>query len=162
MLTEEDNLLISLKDLGGVDFVRTPRYGLTMTLAMLALTFASVTQTLDLPPGALSAICWVESRHTPSALHPMDGNSDSIGICQIKLETGRLLGYKGTAAQLSDPTINILWAGYYLKKQLVRYDGDVVKAIAAYNAGKHRVNARGEIMNRKYVGKVMKAWGEGR
>lgn len=88
----------------------------------------------------------------------MDGNSPSYGVCQIKLETARYLGFSGTAKQLMKPENNIFWAGKYLSMQLKRYNNDPRKAVAAYNAGTHRVDKRGKIKNNQYVVKVFKAW----
>lgn len=124
----------------------------------LALYFVVTSQAFSLPVGLLSALCYVESAHTPSAVHFDDGGSTSNGVCQIKLNTARMIGFKGTAKQLMNPKTNIHWSGKYLKRQLDRYDGIPVKAIAAYNAGKYRVNKAGLIMNRKYVKKVLTAW----
>lgn len=124
----------------------------------IALVFMLTTQSLGLPQGLLNSICYVESRHTIKVVHKDDGNGDSIGICQIKYETAKTLGYHGTEKNLYDLRTNVLWAGLYLSKQLKRYNGDASKAVAAYNAGTHRVNARGLTMNRKYVDKVFKIW----
>lgn len=124
------------------------------------LIFATVTQTFGTPPGLLSALCYVESKHRPYAFNENDGGSSSIGICQIKLGTARGLGFKGTAEELSRPKTNIYYAGKYLKTQIKRYGGDIKKAISAYNAGTHRENDLGLTLNRLYVAKVFKAWSE--
>ncbi len=126
----------------------------------LLIAFMSATQAFDLPPGLRESICWVESRHKVTAVHFNDGGSDSLGVCQIKLPTASLLGFKGTKAELQVSTTNIYYAGKYLRKNLDRYDGDIRKAVAAYNAGKCRLNENGLIMNRKYVHKVFNAWTE--
>lgn len=124
----------------------------------LAALFLLTTQTLDLPPTLLSAICWVESHHNSLAVNADDGGSASHGICQVKLETAALLGFKGTEKQLSVPKTNILYAGKYLQWQLKRYHSNIPVAVAAYNAGSYHVNKEGQIMNRKYVAKVFDAW----
>ncbi len=124
----------------------------------ILLLFFNITAQLELPPGLLSALCWVESNHKVTAINAQDGGSASYGVCQIKLDTARMLGYKGTVKTLKEPAVNVYWAGRYLKYQLDRYSGDPRKAVAAYNAGTHRVNKKGLIKNRKYVEKVFKAW----
>lgn len=124
----------------------------------LALLFFSVSSTLSLPYGLLESICFVESNYKIAAVHYNDGNGHSLGICQIKYKTAKSVGYKGTESRLMKPAINIYWAGMYLSKQLKRYKGNHIKAIAAYNAGTHRVNSQGKTMNRKYVDKVFKTW----
>lgn len=130
----------------------------------LLLIFATVTQTFNLSPGLLSSICYVESTHKVRAIHVNDGGSDSLGLCQIKLTTAKSFGYKGTAKELhNSPFINAYYAGKYIRHQLNRYNGDVIKAIAAYNAGIYRISNDGRSpKNKLYVAKVLKAWSEHR
>ncbi len=90
-----------------------------------------------------------------------DGGSPSLGICQIKLETARLMGFKGDQKQLMDPQVNITYSALYLHKQLLRYHQDVHKAVSAYNAGTWSMNLQGQTKNLSYVNKVLKTW-EGR
>lgn len=81
-----------------------------------------------------------------------------MGVCQVKLNTARLMGFHGNAAKLAYPSINIYYAGKYLRHQLDRYQGNVPQAVASYNAGKCRFNKKGLIKNRKYVEKVLNDW----
>lgn len=120
--------------------------------------FLATTQTFNLPPGLLSAICWVESHHNFAAINRNDGGSASHGVCQIKLETAALLGFEGDEVELSKPKINIYYAGKYLRWQLDRYDTNIPKSVAAYNAGTYHENDQGLISNRRYVTKVFDAW----
>lgn len=129
-----------------------------MSATALALLFASVSHNLGLPPGLLSAVCWVESGHNASVVNPDDGNGDSIGMCQLHFSTAVQMGYKGRPKGLKDPKINIRYAAYYLAWEFARYRGDVRKAVASYNSGSLRLNKKGQIKNRKYVQKVMSAW----
>lgn len=127
---------------------------------MIALMTA--TQLFNLPTGLLSGVCYVESKHTVQAVHKDDGGSASIGLCQIKYNTAKGMGYRGTEHELQvNPTLNALYAGRYLHWQLLRYHNDYRKAIAAYNSGTVRFKD-GKIRNQKYVDKVMKAWKENR
>lgn len=128
----------------------------------LLLLFATTTQDAQLPPGLLSALCWVESNHKARAVNPDDGGSPSVGLCQIKPTTARGLGFRGTREDLMQPKYNIKYAAKYLKLQIDRYNGDLRQGVAAYNAGKCRFNEKGQIMNRLYVDKVFKAWAKGR
>lgn len=124
----------------------------------LAIIFMAVSSTFSLPPGLLSATCWVESKHNVRAINANDGGSASHGACQIKLATARMLGYTGTAQELYKPYTNIYWAGKLLRHQLNRYDGDHRRAVAAYNSGSVKYNYKGQLVNRYYVNKVVLAW----
>lgn len=131
----------------------------TLTLALL---FSGVTHNLQLPNGLLSAICYIESAHKVHAVHHKDGrdNETSHGVCQIKMPTAKMLGFKGTAKELRTPKQNIYWAGKYLKYQLIRYDKDIRKAVSAYNMGTYKETRKGNTMNKKYVRKVFIAWSQ--
>jgi soluble lytic murein transglycosylase-like protein len=69
----------------------------------------------------------------------------------------------GTARYLgvdsNDPRANLEGGARYLRMQLDAFDGDVEKALAAYNAGPGRVAAAGGIPNiretRGYVAAIM-------
>lgn len=124
----------------------------------LILLFAMATQTFQLPPGLLSSLCYVETHHNPNAVVMNDGGSPSRGVCQVKYNTAVGLGFKGSPKELQTPVTNVYYAGKYLRYQLDRYNGDIRKAVAAYNAGSHRVNAKGVTKNKKYVQKVFMAW----
>lgn len=120
---------------------------------LLSSLFIAFSLQYDLPPGLLSALCYVESTHNISAVNPDDGKSASLGICQVKLKTAKWMGFKGTEADLMKPENNIKYAAAYLKYQLVRYD-NLPKAVIAYNLG----NAKG-LTTSAYQRKVFKTWG---
>lgn len=118
------------------------------------LTLLAVTTTIHaLPPNLLTAICYTESKLTPTAIHHDDGGSDSLGLCQVKLATARWMGFKGTQQNLLLPEVNAYYAGKYLKHQLVRYNGNVTKAVIAYNIGH-----AGNLQSTDYSDKVLKQW----
>lgn len=129
-------------------------------MTTIAMLFVAASQTFNLPIGLLSAVCFVESRHNVKAFVPNDGGSPSNGICQLKLSTAQQLGYKGTQKALRSPAINIYWSAAYLHYHLVRYDNDVINAVASYNAGTCRLDKRGQPRNLEYVRKVLAAWAE--
>jgi soluble lytic murein transglycosylase-like protein len=120
-------------------------------MSTLAVAFTLVSSNLALPQGLLEALCMIESNHEVLAMSNHDGGSKSYGVCQIKMNTAKLVGFKGTEKQLMEPTINIYYSGKYLQKQINRYK-DLDKAVSAYNAGSYRT------FNRLYVNKVMKQW----
>lgn len=132
-----------------------------MNSALVAIYLAASAY-FSLPPGLLSAVCFVESSHRPHVVHKDDGRGDSMGVCQVQPATAKDMGYTGAASGLLKPEVNAFYAAKYLRKQLNRYGGDMVKAVAAYNAGTYRENKFGKPINQKYVEKVVKAWEEGR
>lgn len=89
----------------------------------------------NLPQGLLSSLCYVESHHNVSAIHPHDGHGNSVGICEIKLAAAKQMGYTGPEKGLMDPSINIYYAGKFLSYQIKRYNGNIKKGITAYNKG---------------------------
>lgn len=124
---------------------------------LIILAFMGVTANFNLPPSLLSSLCYVESNHRVSAIHIDDGRENSIGICQLHTSTARMLGFKGTEKELMNPKTNIYYAGKFLRKNLDRYKGDIVKAVAAYNSGTYK-EKNGLAFNQNYVTLVFKAW----
>jgi soluble lytic murein transglycosylase-like protein len=84
----------------------------------------------------LLAICTHESGLNNITV-PHDGGSPSYGICQVKYDTAKLMGFTGKPEDLIIPKVNAKWAAAYLKYQEERYDGNWCKIAAAYNAGKY-------------------------
>jgi hypothetical protein len=127
-----------------------------MTIAMM---FIVVSTTFHLPPGLLSALCFTESSHEATTIVLNDGHSHSYGICQIKLETARDMGYEGTAAELMQPKTNIYYAAKYLANRVKAHSGDLTRGVCAYNTGScHSPSSSGI----SYVRRVFKAWKERR
>jgi soluble lytic murein transglycosylase-like protein len=124
-----------------------------MNSLTLALLFKVSTSSFGLPPYLLDSLCFVESGYNIQAVHHDDGNSDSLGVCQIKAATARWLGFQGKDRDLMDPRINIHYAAKYLAYQMDRYDGDVIKAVVAYNMGSAR-----RFTSTKYSDKVILRW----
>jgi soluble lytic murein transglycosylase-like protein len=79
-----------------------------------------------LPPAIVHSVARAESAYQTNAISP----KGAIGVMQLM---------PGTAASLkadpNDPEQNIEAGARYLRELLERYDGDSVKALAAYNAG---------------------------
>ncbi len=84
----------------------------------------------QLSPDLLDAVARTESRYDPDAVSP----AGAVGIMQLMPATARALG-----VDPYDPAQNILGGAAYLRAQLDRFDGDLIKALAAYNAGPGRV-----------------------
>lgn len=118
-------------------------------VAMKALETASTE--VGVPFRLLAAICSVESSLNPYQKPTDDNGSLSYGMCQIKEGTARLVGFNSKVNILSNVKVNTYYAAMYLKKQLERYNGDWIVALAAYNAG----SAHWHIRNQEYVNKVL-------
>lgn len=103
----------------------------------------------------LLAICMHETK-LENVLIPYDGGSPTIGICGLKHETAKMMGYTWEPVGLMNPEVNAKWAAEYLKYQMNRYDQNLCKAVSAYNAGKYTesTTSPGNPKNLKYVNKV--------
>jgi soluble lytic murein transglycosylase-like protein len=79
-----------------------------------------------LPPAIVHSVAKAESGYRQTAVSP----KGAIGVMQLM---------PGTAADLqadpNDPVQNTEAGAMYLRDLLIKYDGDVAKALAAYNAG---------------------------
>jgi soluble lytic murein transglycosylase-like protein len=120
-----------------------------MTYELMIIAAAKL---VKVSPQLLLAICVTES-NLKNVVVPHDGGSPTYGICQVKLDTAKMLGYTGNAKGLMDPKTNIKFAALYLKYQKDRYQYDWCKATAAYNAGRYNESKKmpGYPMNLKYV-----------
>jgi soluble lytic murein transglycosylase-like protein len=63
------------------------------------------------------------------------GQAGEIGLMQIKLQTARGMGYKGTAKGLYDPATNIRWGMRYLGQARKLAGGSECGALSRYNGG---------------------------
>ena len=104
----------------------------------------------DVSPALIEALVWQESRWRTNARSP----AGASGLTQLMPGTARELGVNPW-----DPYANLEGGVKYLRQQLDRFDGDVEKALAAYNAGPGRVIRAGGIPNiretRLYVASIM-------
>jgi soluble lytic murein transglycosylase-like protein len=87
-------------------------------------------------PDLLAALVWQESRWHPAALSP----KGAVGLAQLMPATARSL-----AVDPRDPAANLDAGARYLRQMLDLFDGDVERALAAYNAGPGRVIRAGGI-----------------
>ena len=106
-----------------------------------------------LPPAFVESVARVESAMRSEAVSP----KGAVGVMQLMPDTARAL-----AADPRDPAQNIEAGARLLRELLIKYDGDVVKALSAYNAGAGAVDRyRGmppysETQN--YVDKVIRTY----
>jgi soluble lytic murein transglycosylase-like protein len=104
----------------------------------------------DISPALLEAVVWQESRWRADAV----SHAGARGLAQLMPGTARDLG-----VDLDDPMQNLEGGARYLREQLDRFDGDLERALAAYNAGPGRVIRAGGIPNiretKGYVAAIM-------
>jgi soluble lytic murein transglycosylase-like protein len=101
-----------------------------------AQTLVEVAKANEISPYLLEAVVWQESRWNPAAR----SRAGAIGLAQLMPGTARDLG-----VDPNDPLQNLSGGARYLRQQLNRFDGNVEKALAAYNAGPGRVMTAGGI-----------------
>ncbi|KLI65293.1 transglycosylase [Aurantiacibacter marinus] len=104
--------------------------------AAYAVTIHDLARRFDLSPALLEAVVWQESRWRADAVSP----AGARGLAQLMPGTARDLG-----VDPDDPFANLEGGARYLREQLDRFDGDLERALAAYNAGPGRVIRSGGI-----------------
>lgn len=106
-----------------------------------------------LPPALVESVARVESNLRPEAVSP----KGALGVMQLMPATARAL-----EADPHDTAQNIDAGARLLRELLIKYDGNVVKALSAYNAGSGAVDRyRGMppyAETRDYVDKVIRAY----
>ncbi len=104
-----------------------------------------------LSPALVDAVAWAESRHRADAVSP----AGAIGVMQLMPATARSLGVRDAR----DPVQNIRGGAAYLRAQLDRFDNDLERALAAYNAGPGAVLRHGRVPpyreTQKYVRDIL-------
>jgi soluble lytic murein transglycosylase-like protein len=105
-----------------------------------------------LPEALILAVMAVESNFDPRAL----SDKGAMGLMQLMPATAKDL----YVADAWDPAQNIEGGARYLRLLANQYSGDLVKTLAAYNAGPEAVRRAGEAVpdipeTREYVRKVV-------
>lgn len=104
----------------------------------------------------VAAIVQAESRFSPHAVSPRG----AVGLMQIMPATAEIYG----TVDLYDPAVNLEVGSQYLAWLLKELDGDVERAVAAYNAGLAPVLRYGGVPpypeTRRYVSKVLALYRE--
>jgi soluble lytic murein transglycosylase-like protein len=115
-----------------------------------AAKVAEIAARFDLSPALIEAVVWQESRWRENAVSP----AGARGLAQLMPGTAREMG-----VDPDDPLANLEGGARYLREQIDRFDGDIEKALAAYNAGPGRVIRSGGVPRIRetqiYVASVM-------
>jgi len=104
--------------------------------AQYAAALKQAAAAANVSPSLLAALVWQESRWNAQALSP----KGAMGLAQLMPATARDLGVNP-----ADPISNLNGGARYLRQLLDLFDGNVEKALAAYNAGPGRVRSAGGI-----------------
>jgi soluble lytic murein transglycosylase-like protein len=106
-----------------------------------------------LPPAFVESVARTESALKQEAVSP----KGALGVMQLMPQTAQRLGVDAT-----DIEQNIDAGTRLLRDLLVRYNGDVVKALAAYNAGEGAVDRYNGLPpypeTQQYVNKVIRGY----
>jgi len=90
----------------------------------------------QIDPLLLASLIWQESRWEPSAT----SGAQALGLAQVIPDTGRWIALQlrqrdFRPQDLYRPVVSLQYGAYYLARQLDAFHGDVLRALAAYNAG---------------------------
>jgi soluble lytic murein transglycosylase-like protein len=112
---------------------------------------AEAAQRHGLDPALVMAVVGVESGFQPQAV----SRKGAQGLMQLMPRTAREMG----VADPFDAAANLDGGSRYLSSLVARYEGDLPKALAAYNAGMGAVERHGGVPpyaeTRKYVQRVL-------
>jgi len=99
-----------------------------------AIQDASTRHSVSAP--LVEAVAWQESRFNQAAVSP----KGALGVMQLMPGTARQLG-----VDARDAKSNIEGGVLYLSQMLTRFEGDIPRALAAYNAGPAAVQRYGGV-----------------
>ena len=111
---------------------------------------ARAAQAAALSPDLVSAVAWRESNYRTDRV----SRAGAVGEMQLMPATARALG-----VDPADAAQNLSGGAGYLRAMMRRYDGDLMRALAAYNAGPGAVDRYGGVPPYKetqaYVAAIM-------
>jgi soluble lytic murein transglycosylase len=93
-----------------------------------------------LDPALIAAVIYAETKFDART-----SPTGAIGLMQIEPQTAEFLARRSGAttfeiADLGTPQVNIAYGTYYLRYLIDHYSGDIMLALAAYNAGQTNVD----------------------
>jgi soluble lytic murein transglycosylase-like protein len=113
---------------------------------------ASASGMYRLDPDLVNSVIRAESGFNVRAVSPKGAQ----GLMQLMPRTASLLGVQN----VFDPQANVAGGARYLRELLERYNFDLIKALAAYNAGPERVEQYGGVPpyyeTRAYVARIVR------
>ena len=111
--------------------------------------FQLAADTYQIPVNLIKALAKAESDFDANAV----SRCGAQGIMQLMPATARAMG----VTNAFDPAQNIMGGTKYLRQMLDTFDGDVSKAIAAYNAGPGTIKKYGGVLpsQTNYVNKIL-------
>jgi soluble lytic murein transglycosylase-like protein len=119
--------------------------------AQYAAALTQAAAAANVSPALLSALVWQESRWNQAAI----SHKGAVGLAQLMPATARDLGVNP-----ADPVANLTGGARYLRQLLDQFDGNVERALAAYNAGPGRVRSSGGVPaiaeTRNYVASIVR------
>ena len=122
-------------------------------LGWLQPKLSKLEETFKLPPGLLRSIAITESGGNPEAV----SGAGAKGLFQFMPDTAKDFGLKGR--DVYDPEKSAQAAARYMSQLMKMFDGDLGKALAAYNWGQGNVMRKGlgaaPKETREYVPKVL-------
>ncbi len=110
--------------------------GIVSTTDQARSVLAQTAARHGLSTALLDALVWQESRWNSRAVSP----KGAVGLTQLMPMTARALG-----VDARDPVANLDGGARYLRLLIDHFSGDVIKALAAYNAGPARVERAGGV-----------------
>ena len=116
--------------------VETPKHARVTANPAVRSAIASAAARHAISPLLVTAVAWHESHFNADAVSPKGAK----GIMQLMPDTAR--SYCTAACSATD---NVEAGTAYLETLMQRYDGDIVKALAAYNAGPGAVDRFGGV-----------------
>lgn len=87
-------------------------------------------------PLLLASVAKQESAFIPNAI----SKADAFGLLQLLLPTAKEVATVASREDLFDPSLNAQAGALYLHKLLLRFEGNIAYALAAYNAGPTRMS----------------------